>query len=391
MTNDGRWNGTVEAPALAGSAAISLAEDAISFDGAGKTLTVPYADIDAFFVRNYRLIINAETFSVSVSQMGRDTDVLFERLWEAYNARTLEAFFVQGAPMFVAAGEYRYSDEGGSSVGAAKFKLYDNCLCILPATSEGRRIPLCFMTDVQLVNYAIRMTLDTGEAYEAIRLGDQTKPLYELIQDSLKRIHDTATATARALDGTLNARQASDIARLVPDGAAAWLSALRSLSPTFSKAVEAQIDGSRAADTYRYFKESCPADNVGVGIKTGLSWAEQEADVIWVTAIRETGGGGVAAVELALGEEDSAATYLYRFTGDKTAFFKRLNHAMEAISFHREVISMPDGELKRPENGLYAMAVKRTAALRYLRAAFTGRAIHRSPESWRKSIDAWMG
>jgi hypothetical protein len=390
MTNDGRWNGAVESPALTGNAVIALTEDAIVFEGAGKSLTAPFADIDAFSVQNYKLLINAETFSVAVSQMGRDTDVLYGQLWEAYNARTLQAFFVQDAPLFEAAGEYRYLDEGGKSVGAAKIKLYDNCLCILPPSCDGRRIPLCFMTEVQMVNFSIRMTLDTGEWYEVIRLGDRTRRLYELIEAGRTRIHENAVAAVCAIDGTLNAREAGDLARLMPDGAAAWISALRELAPSFIAAVEAKLTQSRAAETYGYFKQRCPAESLCVGIKTGLSWTEQEADIVWVTALREKDAGGIAAVELALGEEDAAATYLYQFTGGKTAFFKRLNHAMEAVSFHREVISITDEELKQSKNELYAMAVKRTGALRYLRACFAGRAIHRTLDTWKSQIDEWM-
>jgi hypothetical protein len=63
---------------------------------------------------------------------------------------------------------------------------------------------------------------------------------------------------------------------------------------------------------------------------------------------------------------------------------------MEAIAFHREVISMPDTELKLTANALYAMAVKRTGALKFLRSCFAGRAIHRTLDSWKSSINDWM-
>ncbi len=390
MTNDGRFNGVVQSAAFNGDAVITLEEDSIIFDKAGKSLVVPYADIDSFSVQNYRLLINAETYSVMVSQMGRDADVLCEKLWDAYNARTLKAFFVQSAPQFEAQGEYSYSDDGGQSRGVAKIKLFENCLCILPPTSDARRVPLCFMTEPVMTNYSIKMALDTDETYEVIRLGDRTKRLLELINQNMMKIHNNAVATVKAIDGDLNARQASDIARLVPDGAAARMSALQAIAPSFIKASETKIAASRAADTYAYFKEICAIDSLYTGIKTGLSDTEEEADIIWVTAIKELDGAGTAAVELALGEEDSAATYIYKFKSDQTSFFKRLNHAIEAIAFHREVISMPDAELKLEQNALYAMAVKRTGALRFLRSCFAGRAIHRTLDSWKSSINEWI-
>jgi hypothetical protein len=395
MTNDGRFNGVVQSVHFSGDAVITLEEDAIVFDRAGKSFVLPYGDIDGFSVQNYRLLINAETYSVIVSQMGRDTDVLCEKLWDAYNARTLKAFFIQDAPRFEAEGEYSYSDDGGQSRGVAKIKLYDNCLCILPPSSDARRVPLCFMSEPVITNFAIKMTLDTGETYEVLRLGDRTQRLFELIKENMMKLHNNAVATVKTIDGSLNARQASEIAWLVPDGAAAPTAALNKIAPSFVKASEARIVLSRASDTYAYFKEICSPDSLYAGIKTGLSETEEAADIIWVTAIKVKDSAGTAAVELALPEEDSAATYIYKFGGDKiacdqTSFFKRLNHAMEAVSFRREVISMPDTELKHEQNALYAMSVKRTGALRFLRSCFSGRAIHRTLDSWKKIIDDWM-
>ncbi len=390
MTNDGRFNGSVQSVTFNGDAVITLEEDSIVFDRAGKSLVMPYADIDGFSVQNYRLLINAEAYSVVVSQLGRDTDVLYEKLWEAYNLRTLKAFFVQGEPQFEAQGEYKYADDGGRSQGIAKIKLYENCLCILPPSSDARRIPLCFLTEPVMMNFMIRMTLNTGETYEVVRLGDHTKRLFDLIQSNMMKIHNNASTTVKAIDGSLNARLSSDIAWLVPDGAAAQTAALNSIAPSFIKALEARIAASRAADTYTFFKEICLPENLYTGIKTGLTWTEEAAEIIWVTAVKCKTEVGIAAVELALGEEDSAATFIYKFSGDQTAFFKRLNHAMEAISFHREVISMPDSELKLDANALYAMAVKRTGALRFLRSCFAGRAIHRTLDSWQSSINEWM-
>jgi len=329
--------------------------------------------------------IKTETGQIILSQMGRDLDSLYEKLWNAYNARTLEAFFVEGAPMFESQGEYRYSDDGGESVGIAKIKLFGNCLCLLPANAEGRRIPLCFMREPVLENFTIQMTLDTGESYDVMRLGSHTQRLYELILENRRTIRKNAEAAVRALCGIVSPAQASELARLLPDGAAAALQDLRGISPDFASALESRIGESRAAGAYEYFRGTCAPSDLYAGFKSGLAWSGGE-ELIWIAAVSDKGGRGTAAVEIASGEDTAAATFLYRFAGDKAAFFRRLNHTMEAVSFRREVISMPEAELQKPENALYAMAVKRTGALRFLRAGYYQRVIHRSQESWRKSI-----
>ncbi|NLO46693.1 MAG: hypothetical protein GX111_00005 [Clostridiales bacterium] len=385
MTNDGKFQGTVYSSLCTGPALISLSEEVLVFEDAGWYHAIPFSGIDAFYVQNYKLIVVAGQERVEIAQMGRDTDVLYAKLWDSYNARTLKAFFVSGQPMFETQGEYAYSDDGGAAQGIAKISLFDNCLCLLPPCSDARRIPLCFMSKPVIERFMITMTLDTGETYQVMRLGSHTQRLFELICDNIQRIRENAVAAVKRLDGTLSESGAAQLARLMPDGAAAQLDRLYGIAPSFVSACQREISNSRAADTFMYFREICGPDELYAGIKTDLSRTDAEA-AIWVVAIKTAKGIGTAAVELALSEESAAATYLYRFSGDKDAFFMKLNHAMEAISFHREVISLPERELSHKDNDLYAMAVKRTGSLRFLRKCFNGRAIHRTPESWQSTI-----
>lgn len=387
MTNDGRFEAIVQSEGINCEAKIAVDEDRLLFESPEKSLLIPYANIDLFYIQSYRMYIQTDNMGqIMLSRMGRDMDSMYEQLWNSYNDRTLRAFFVSGASLLETEGEYRYSDDGGGAEGRAKIKLYESCLCILPPDAGARRIPLCFMREATMTDYDISMTLDTGEHYEVSRLGSSTRRLYELINDSIRSILSKASATAREMDGSLSHGQVSEIARLMPEGAAASCYVLDGISQSYVEALEASIAGSRAASSYGYFKEICSSRELYAGIKSGLSRSE-DGQAVWVAAVKDGGRQGAAAVELALGEESSAATYLYRFRGDKDSFFKRLNHAMEAISFHREVVSMPYEELVRPENDLYAMAVKRTGALRFLRSCFTGRAIHRTEESWKRAVD----
>ncbi|MDR1815294.1 MAG: hypothetical protein LBR00_01235 [Clostridiales Family XIII bacterium] len=115
---------------------------------------------------------------------------------------------------------------------------------------------------------------------------------------------------------------------------------------------------------------------------------------------------GVCAVEFAGGDDAAAATFVYRY-GDAAvsseaaaaqsatdatgaaawdAFRLKLNMALEAIDFKREVIRLTDEELREPEYELYRMASDRNEALRTVRAHFAGRAIHRSMDSWKKQL-----
>ncbi len=82
-------------------------------------------------------------------------------------------------------------------------------------------------------------------------------------------------------------------------------------------------------------------------------------------------GNNCAAVELFT--DESAATYLYRFS-DTQLFSFRLEEAMEAVGSHREIIFLPDDQLR--EKPLYRMGVHRSEAVRFLRSCSAGRIIH---------------
>lgn len=391
MTHNGKWCGVIQSEAFNGEAMITITEDSLIFERASKFLVVLFSEIDAFSVQNYRLILDAEGSLIVVSLVGQEANVLCERLWDAYNARTLQAFFIQSEPHFEAQCEYKYADDGGQSQGHAKIKLFDNCLCILPQGSNGRRIPLCFMSEPMLTNFMIKLTLDTGETYEFIRLGDRLEHLYELININLMKIRDDSIKAVRSFDRDLDVEQASNIALLVTNGATASLATLSSIAKSFVKASEDRIAGTRAMDTYSFFKASFRTQSLYLGIKKGLTYCEYEADIAWAVAVQNREDGCIAAAEHTLADNETAETYIYKFKGDQTAFLMRLNHAMEAISFHCEVMTLSAKELTLAPNALYAMAIKRTSVLRYLRECFAGCAIHKSPEAWRSSIVEWMG
>ena len=90
-------------------------------------------------------------------------------------------------------------------------------------------------------------------------------------------------------------------------------------------------------------------------------------------------GPGCCAVELSAGED--AATYLYRFSEHAEAFAAMLEQAMEAMGPHREIIYMTDAQLS--EKPLYRMALRRCAAVRFLRARSAGRLIHNTAHARR--------
>ncbi|MCL1981640.1 MAG: hypothetical protein FWG53_00930, partial [Clostridiales bacterium] len=131
--------------------------------------------------------------------------------------------------------------------------------------------------------------------------------------------------------------------------------------------------------------EACGADET-----CGADEAQPEAPaspfLLWLIA--PSPDGQYAAVEFA---EADSATFVYRTGGDFGGFARQLSRALEAIDFKREVIRLTESEIMRPENSDYYMASRRTAALQFVRSNFVGRAIHSSPEAWKRKVRELWG
>jgi hypothetical protein len=232
--------------------------------------------------------------------------------------------------------------------------------------------------------------------------------------------------------------QASRIAGLMLEGAAAPIGQLAAITPSFVSALEAKLKNTRAAESYGIFKEMCDPAEIYIGFRKnetgadsaggqsitegmqsvfsgeaaavydGMADGATDADsegsgyegsghddtghddaetvlpdpyLLWL--IVPSADGQHAAVEFA---EANSATFVYKTGGSFDGFARQLNRALEAISFKREVIRLSDEELRKVENTDYYMAAKRTAALRFIRSCFTGRVIHSSVESWKRKL-----
>jgi len=299
---------------VSADAAVTIEKEGlvINLPAEKKSVFFDYADLYDFRLLNYHLFLDRVDETWEISQLGYDTEEFFERLWEAYDARSREALFLSGAPLMETEGDFHFEEENAAAKGKAKIALYPDCVCILPHNACARRIPLCFTEEPAREGFRIFLKLDTGEKYEIARLGHDTDPFFE---NMTKR------------------RQAV---------LQAWEKRLAELRPQNA------------------FTEIFP-DAV-----SGLFRPEDEG--FWMAAVKD----GRAAVEFFTDEK--AATYLYSFDADVKTFTAILRHAMEATGTHRELIYLDEDKLN--ENPVYRMAVVRSRYVRFLRAHMAGRVIH---------------
>ena len=251
------------------------------------------------------------------------------------------------------------------------------------------------------------LTLATGERYTLSKLGRELDNLDRLLTDSLRALRERTLEWHKELAPNLGSMQAAMAAKLMPLETAASMEKLTAAAPPLAAMLEEKIKDSRMAQTYPWLRDLCGGSGLAVGAlpppkkeeaqpampempATTEDGQEQNGEtepkpILW--AIAPDRDRKLAAVELALGDDEAAATYLYRVEGEWESFARLIDRALEAAGFQRELILMPEHELNAPEHLEAAMLVKRTPALFLMRRCFVGRAIHSSPDRWRRDIE----
>ena len=399
-------------PLVNGEVKLAVDEDGLAVTALLDAAVIPYADITALELADYAVTVKTDGGKYAFSRMGSWCQPFYDALVEAYNRKVLKALFVTDKPLLKTTGLYQYMEDGVVTTGTAPIQVHENCVCVLPPNLAARRISLCFLDAFDKGDYDISLTLITGERYTFSKLGYGHQPLSACIEKQLRALKGKALDAVKETDPSLTAAQASAIAKLMPEGAAVPIGDFATIAPSFVDALNKRVGESRIAESAGVFAKLCNPAQICVGIKrnfagttpptsaggmdalarlapeTNVAKACEDVKVkqsmMWLLAPGRK--AGTAAVEFIGGEETSAATFLYQFTVPWDAFWRRLNVAMEAIGFKREVIRLSDEEMQMEGQADYRMAVERNHSLRYIRTCFAGRVIHRTADSWKREM-----
>jgi hypothetical protein len=414
-----------------GEVKLTISDNALTVIGLFDAIGIYFVEINSLELTNYVVTVKADSGNYVFSRMGSWCQPFYDTLCDAYNKAVLRSLFLNGNPILTAKGNYRFTENCVNENGTAPIHVYENNVTALPPNLFARRVPLCFTTAVDKDEYTLTLRLYTGEAYTYAKLGYDTAIFVETVEKQIRKLQEKSLIAVKEIDPALTAVQASQIAKLMPQGAAAPIGQLAGIAPSFMATLENKIAATRANESYMTFKELCDSTQIWVGfrknenvkdtrdlsgtisgalggVSEGLTdcgnpheglnklaigvvgnketdTAVPEPYLLWL--IVPSPDGQFAAVEFA---ETDSATFVYRTGGDFGAFARQINRALEAINFKREVIRMSDEELQKPENVDYYMAAKRTIALQFVRSNFIGRVIHSNIENWkRKLTELW--
>ncbi|MDR1954831.1 MAG: zinc-ribbon domain-containing protein [Candidatus Methanoplasma sp.] len=396
-----KYKAQAMSPFVKGEVDMIIAENALAVAGTFEAMEISFTEMNALKLADHVITIKADRGDLVLSKMGNWCQPFYEALCDAYNKAVLRSLFVKSSPVIIAKGNYRYTEKNTDGIGAAAINVYENSVVILPPDIGARRVPLCFVCGIEKSDLELTLKTDAGETYTYAKLGYEIGPFASAVEKQIGLLRERSMAAVMEIDPTLTVTQASQIVKLMPQGAAASFGQLAAIAPSFAEALEKKIAGSRAAESYAIFKELCDPMQIYIGFKRneaipkvaegsveeeGAEAASPDPYMLWLIA--PSPDERFATVEFA---EANTATFIYHTGGDFDGFAKQLNRALEAIDFKREVIRLSDEELRKPENTDYFMASKRTAALQFVRSNFAGRVIHSSAESWKRKVKELWG
>ena len=415
------FEGYVECPLFSEECKITLEKDGLTIAGRFHQLPILYGEIRAIKAGEYRLELDTAGGGVAFSRMGPQLQWLSDKLTDAFNDAVAGALLAEGEPAMAARCGYSAREGESSHQGEAAVQLYEDCLLLLPPNENARRLPLCWISGLDKQDYALKLTLASGERYTLSKMGRDLDELDRQMTAKLRALREQTLEWHKKLAPTLGSMQSAASGSLMPLGRAADFGKLAQTAPPLASSLEEKAGRSRMADTFPWLRELCGGEGLMLGAIPAPEQAEGGASptamlqgvdlgsilngsspsgetdeqteeapaeplpILWLMAPdREK---SVAAVELALADNEAAATYLYHIEGDWEAFSRTIDRALEAAGFQRETILLSEDKLALPEHIRDAMLLKRTPALQTLRRCFVGRAIHSSQERWRRDIE----
>jgi len=391
----------------------------------GAAMTFDLGDLDAVSAADYEIRLPIYTGkAIVLRQLGRAFDTVAHDLTDAYRNRAVQCMLLED--MQEVARFNGNFDLAGAS-GPAEIRLYKSNLAVLPAASAAFQWRLADLDDVKFDSSAYAVTLQSGEArLKFTKLARRTEELAEKIREGMNAL---ATSTAQALHGMLpflDPDQLQACGAILREGRSASLAKLTTIHkqiPTAlaKNAVDKDLKpyydalAAKAAPGLGYagFKlirsEGGASDDADAAEKdddnaTGAMDADADApETLYWFLLPLAGRSGSAPANVVAWEASSKsgrATYFFRMVEPSQAAtlrdpavvdasVRRLNRVLGMMNFRRRPIYLSDDELAMdPKFHRYAIAARRIAEVREVRASFLGRAAHTSLDAWQKQVES---
>jgi hypothetical protein len=412
----------------------------------GAPVVCDLGDIDSVTAADWEIrlfLFNGST--IVLRQFGKAYETLGHDLLQACRTRILQCLLL--ADMNEVArydGNFELAAAGSKPrAETAELRLFKTNLAVLPTASRAFQWRLADVDSVKFDPATYEVALQSGpNLLKTSKLAKRTEEFSDKVKEAISAL---AAHSAQALHATfpfLTPDQLQAAATILREGHAAPVAKLATINPKFPVALAANaVDkdlkpyfddllARTAKDAlYAGFKliraedsdgssnprDAEPADDSTAGDSADDRGASTDADAdapqtlywFYFPMAAKSGGGFANVVAWEASSRGGRATYFFRLvdqgsapalSDSKTASeavagaLRRLDRVLGILNFRRRPIYLSDDELERdPRFHRYAIAARRIPELREVRAAFLGRAIHSSFETWKAQVEKILG
>lgn len=317
----------------------------------------------------------------------------------------------------------------------AEIRIYKSNIAVLPE----RGMPFQWrLADVDGINFdtaSYSVTLSSGtERVVVSKLAKRTDAFTGTLEKAHAGLREHSACALRKLFPFLDADRLLRLQAVMPDGRSVRLSALAAIHPKIPDAFSARAAGPNLKPYLDVLRMGMVPDSLMAGFKFVRKENQEEeaaaeetpeaapADAPSQDLLDSVGEESVFCwffIPMALaadpkrhanivaweaGTGTGRATYFFRVAGpEQAAAFNDpsraaavvesaiadLTRGLALVNFRREPVYLPDASLQeQPRYRRYAIGHRRLPALRALRAAYLGRAIHASMDIWSSQVQA---
>ncbi len=393
----------------------------------GPPLAFDLGDIDAFEAGDWdvRLALYPGQTLV-LRRFGKALRDLARELLDAYRGRLVQCLLVSDLNEIARFnGRVQLQSRDRACAGPAEIRLYESNLAVLPDAAPGFQWRLADLAAVEFdeANYAVVFSCG-GERLTVGHLAKRTGELADRVRSRMTALNERTARTLHALFPFLEPGQFRQAAGLLRDGACVPMTRLDAVHASMRQIlIDKVVDG----DLKPYVK-ALAARASGQEWHAGLKVIRRESagsdaatdpevaggeveptDEPRDSAIFEAGDGlevlywfffplaaaegGTRHVAWEATSREGRATYLFRLQPGESVeqATAAINRALVALNFRREPVYLDARTLASElRYRHYAIAERKVPDMGRVRQAFAGRAIHRTPASWAKQIDAMV-
>jgi hypothetical protein len=377
-------------------------ETAVLTPASGTPIAFDLGDVDRAVKHDWDFELALFTGRrIQLRQFGAAFTTMSEELLAAWRDRTVRCLLLEDLEEIA-----RYSGTAAlqGPAGPAEIRLYKSNIAVLPLDGPAIQWRLAEVDAVSFDEATYTVTLESaGERLAIARLAKKTDEFRGNLEGA---IGDLRTHEAEVLHSTFPFLDPDELQRLIqlmPEGRSVPLAALPQIHAKLPGALIAQAVDEHLRPYFDALRARSQGDLLMTGFKFIRPDEEKYGEEGEPPEQPETEdqkdepplffwfffplAGGRVAWEATTGS--GRATYFFDAPPPVEQAIARITRGLALVNFRREPVYLSDESLEQQQRfRRYAIGCRKLPDLRALRAAFRGRAMHTSIESWTAQLEA---